>query len=96
MRNKRKQVVTLGQLRDQLNELLIDDDSPVMVVKNGIPLGFFLPAKVWRERNESPAAKEMVEVILTSSGQSPRDLHACIDEAAQRPKKHLKLGVLGC
>jgi len=93
--NNRRQVVTLGQLRYQLSELLIDGGQPVMVVKNRIPLGFFLPARMWSERNDSVAAKEMVEVILASSGQSSRDLLACIDEAAQRPGKRMKLDTLG-
>lgn len=84
MRVKRRQAVTLGQLRDRLHELLIEDDAPVMVVRNGIALGFYLPARVWRQRGESPLDRQMVELVLERAGQSREDIEACIDAGGRR------------
>lgn len=96
MRQKRRRIITLGQLRERLSELLIEDDRPVMVIKNGIPLGFFLPAKVWKTQKVSPLSRQWVELVLAESGQSREDLQESIDDASARKKHPARLGALGC
>lgn len=90
-----RRVMTLGELRKQLNEYLIEHDHPVMVIRNNVPLGFFIPAKIWKTQDVSAYSQDIVEVVLTGSSQTHSDVQACIDEAGKRRNHPLKLEMVG-
>lgn len=82
----RKRSVTLRQLREKFGELLISNDQPVVVTKDGIPLGFFIPAKVWKKPSDSELSDHFLELALVHAGQSRDDLKQCGDDIALRKK----------
>jgi antitoxin (DNA-binding transcriptional repressor) of toxin-antitoxin stability system len=92
--NTSKASVTLRQFRDNLSELLISCERPVVVTKDGIPLGFFLPATIWRAQQDSEAASHLVELALAHSGHTREAVQTSIDGAGLK-KRHLSRAVLG-
>lgn len=84
-------LLTLRQLCDQLGQLMLTHDQPVMVTKDGVALGFFLPAKVWQTRQQSVLSEQMVELVLTSSGHDPQEVQACVDAGANRRYHPIRL-----
>lgn len=86
----RKRSFTLNQLREKLAEVLLAGDRPVMVTKNGMPLGFFVPVRLWKAQEDSVLARHLVELILTSAGQALEDVQKAIDDAGPRKRRYFE------
>lgn len=87
--------ITLRRFRDKLAEILLYADAPVVVAKDQVPLGIFLPVKVWARREESGQAREAVRQALERSGVDEAQAQRCLDEYLARRRRSRARGRAG-
>lgn len=75
----KERFISLRKFTDKFAEVVLVADGPVLVTRGKVPLGFYLPIKVWGEQHDSEICRHMVEMVLRQSGQTPEDISECVD-----------------
>lgn len=87
-------VVTLNRFRHKIAEYLLYADRPVVITRNQVPVGYFIPAKLWLQKESSESMRDATQRTLVAAGFTESDVAETIDEHARvrskaivRPKK---------
>ncbi|KAF1016919.1 MAG: hypothetical protein GAK31_00178 [Stenotrophomonas maltophilia] len=75
--------VSVEGLRQHLAEFLLYAGRPVVIMRGRSEVGYFLPARCWRERDADPLAAEATEQLLDAAGFEPGDIAESEHEFAQ-------------
>lgn len=74
--------VTVHDFRRKLEQYLIHADRPLVISHRGMPMGYFIPARVWHERGKVETFRRTLSAILEMSGYEERDLRRSIEDFA--------------
>lgn len=77
-------------MREKFGEVLVTSDRPIIVTKDGVPLGFFVPARVWKTRADSVLSEHLVELVLVHSEQTDEDVEDAIGKAGPRMQRYFR------
>lgn len=75
--------VSVEGLRQHLAEFLLYAGRPVVIMRGRCEVGYFLPARCWRQRDDDPAAAEATRNILDASGFQAGDVSCSESEYRQ-------------
>ena len=71
--------ISLRKFTEKFAEVVLVADGPLLLTRGKVPLGFYLPIKVWGAQHDSELCRHMVDMVLRHSGQTPEDLGECIE-----------------
>lgn len=66
--------VSVESLRQHLAEFLLYAGRPVVIMRGRSEVGYFLPARCWRQREDDPLSAEITEQMLDAAGFQPDDI----------------------
>lgn len=75
--------VNINDFRKKLEEYLLYADHPVVITRRRMPVGYFIPAKVWYGRGDTENLHRLVTVTLEAAGYSEKDVDESIEEFIQ-------------
>jgi hypothetical protein len=71
--------ISLRKFTEKFAEVVLVADGPLLLTRGKVPLGFYLPIKVWGAQHDSELCRHMVDMVLRHSGQTPEELGECIE-----------------
>jgi len=66
--------VSVEGLRQHLAEFLLYSARPVVIMRGRSEVGYFLPARCWRERDDDPDAADATRELLDAAGFQAEDI----------------------
>ncbi|WMJ69385.1 hypothetical protein [Stenotrophomonas sp. 24(2023)] len=75
--------VSVEGLRQHLAEFLLYAGRPVVIMRGRSEVGYFLPARCWRERDDDPLAASATDDLLDAAGFQAEDIQRSEQEFAQ-------------
>ncbi|MGH8038382.1 MAG: hypothetical protein ACREPC_06735 [Stenotrophomonas sp.] len=66
--------VSVQNLRQHLAEFLLYAGRPVVIMRGRSEVGYFLPARCWRQREDDPVAAAATREMLAAAGYQPEDV----------------------
>lgn len=72
--------VNIHDFRKKLEEYLLYAEQPVVITRRQMPVGYFIPAKVWFGKEHEENFKKLVAAALDASGFSEQDVDDSIEE----------------
>jgi len=66
--------VSVEGLRQHLAEFLLYAGRPVVIMRGRSEVGYFLPARCWRQREDDPLAAAAANQLLDASGFQAEDI----------------------
>lgn len=82
----KEEFISLRKFTDRFAEIVLVSDQPILITRGKLPLGFYLPVKIWGSQHESEASRHMVELVLKHSGQRRSEVEGCIDSFLEKKK----------
>ncbi|WP_407352059.1 hypothetical protein [Luteimonas sp. R10] len=89
--------VTVYEFRKKLEQYLLHSERPMVISHRGMPMGYFIPARIWHDRETVAIFNELVAATLEMSGYGEQDVkdaiesfaHANADAVRERLLRHL-------
>ena len=66
--------VSVEGLRQHLAEFLLYAGRPVVIMRGRSEVGYFLPARCWRQRDDDPLAAAAADQLLDAAGFQAEDI----------------------
>lgn len=91
--------VSVEGLRQHLAEFLLYAGRPVVIMRGRSEVGYFLPARCWRQREDNPAAAAATHALLDAAGFRAEDIARSEAEFARMRERtvihHRRAGTSG-
>jgi len=71
--------VSVYEFRKRLEQHMLHARQPMVVSHGGMPIGYFIPAKVWHDRATVEVFNELISAILEMSGYDEADVKEAIE-----------------
>jgi len=72
--------VSIHDFRKKLEEYLLYAEQPVVITRRQMPVGFFIPAKLWYGKENAEDFRKLVSATLDAAGFSEQDVDESIEE----------------
>lgn len=72
--------VNIHDFRKKLEEYLLYAEQPIVITRRQMPVGYFIPAKVWYGKDSEEHFKKLVSAALDAAGFSEQDVDDSIEE----------------
>ena len=82
--------VSIHDFRKKLEEYLLYAEQPVVITRRQMPVGFFIPAKLWYGRGNEEAFRKLVSVTLDAAGVSEQEVDESIDKLVRSSADNIK------
>jgi prevent-host-death family protein len=82
--------VNIHDFRKKLEEYLLYAEQPVVITRRQMPVGYFIPAKVWYGRGNAEQLRRLVSVTLEAAGYSEQDVDESIEEFIQVSAENIR------
>jgi prevent-host-death family protein len=82
--------VSIHDFRKKLEEYLLYADQPVVITRRQMPVGFFIPAKLWYGRGDEEKFRKLVSVTLDAAGVSEEEVDESIDKLVRSSAENIK------
>jgi len=82
--------VSIHDFRKKLEEYLLYADQPVVITRRQMPVGFFIPAKLWYGRGDEENFRKLVSVTLDAAGVSEQEVDESIDKLVRSSADNIK------
>ncbi|MEQ4576131.1 MAG: hypothetical protein ABN502_14505 [Gammaproteobacteria bacterium] len=88
-----ERVISLRRLASKLGEILMSGDRPMVVTRDGIPVAFFIPARVWKAQEDSELSRQLVQLVLDRAGLPREEVQKSIEAVQPRKRRLLKMAL---
>lgn len=82
--------VSIHDFRKKLEEYLLYAEQPVVITRRQMPVGFFIPAKLWYGRGNEETFRKLVSVTLDAAGVSEQEVDESIDKLVRSSADNIK------
>jgi len=82
--------VNIHDFRKKLEEYLLYAEHPIVITRRQMPIGYFIPAKVWYLKDDSDEYKNLMSALLDASGFSEQDVEDSIEAFIQNGAGNLR------
>lgn len=72
--------VSVHDFRKKLEEYLLYAEQPVVITRRQMPVGYFIPAKIWYGKENVENFRKLVSATLEAAGYSEQDVDDSIEE----------------
>lgn len=74
--------VTVNEFRRKLEQYLLHAEHPLVISHRGMPMGYFLPARVWHERQKVDLFRKSLSTVFEMSGVGEAEVERAIEDFA--------------
>lgn len=89
--------ISVNEFRKRLEQHMLHAKNPMVISHLGMPMGYFIPARIWHDRATIEVFNELVQAVLEMSGYDEQDVKEAIesftsanaDVIRERMQRHL-------
>ncbi|WP_024889656.1 hypothetical protein [Luteimonas huabeiensis] len=74
--------VTVNEFRRKLEQYLLHAEHPLVISHRGMPMGYFLPARIWHERGKVEMFRKSLATMFDMSGCGEAEVERAIERFA--------------
>lgn len=82
--------VSVHDFRKRLEEYLLYAEQPVVITRRQMPVGFFIPARIWYGKENEESFRKLVSATLDAAGVSEQDVDESIEKFVRSSADSIK------